>query len=255
MVKMLVPHRHAGALIGKGGENMKRLEGESGARIKLSQSSEFYPGTGERVLSARGEPEQVCEAFSMVLRTLDASNRSSSDDGGEPASQPVRLVIPERATGSLIGKGGENIRRLQEESNSRISVSSKVRLGRETETEAEKREKARQTRRDTGRKKERAVFCVCGESVQSPWHLALPSDRVFGFRHEIRPCHSHRGLLCSTSVLGAITTQCYCVVVDATITITIVSHTLSPFPFLPSPPPSRPQQQSMYSCCAAPHCR
>lgn len=128
MIKMLVPHRHAGALIGKGGENMKRLETDSGARIKLSQSSEFYPETGERVLSARGDVNQVQCAVEMVLQSLEASGRGNQEEGAEMPAQQVRLIIPERAAGSLIGKGGENIRRLQEDSSSRVSVSGKVRL-------------------------------------------------------------------------------------------------------------------------------
>jgi transcription antitermination factor NusA-like protein len=126
MIKMLVPHRHAGALIGKGGENMKRLETDSGARIKLSQSSEFYPETGERVLSARGDVNQVQRAVEMVLQSLEASGRGNQEEGAEMPAQQVRLIIPERAAGSLIGKGGENIRRLQEDSSSRVSVSGKV---------------------------------------------------------------------------------------------------------------------------------
>ena len=126
MIKMLVPHRHAGALIGKGGENMKVLENMSQARVKLSQSSEFYPETGERVLSARGDAQQVQRAIEMVLQSLDQSSRRNLEEGAEVPSQQVRLIIPERAAGSLIGKGGENIRKLQEETNCRISVSGKV---------------------------------------------------------------------------------------------------------------------------------
>lgn len=42
--KMLVPSMVAGAIIGKGGETIAQLQKETGARIKMSKSHDFYPG-------------------------------------------------------------------------------------------------------------------------------------------------------------------------------------------------------------------
>jgi KH domain len=42
--KTLVPSVAAGAIIGKGGETIASLQKETGARVKMSKSHDFYPG-------------------------------------------------------------------------------------------------------------------------------------------------------------------------------------------------------------------
>lgn len=42
--KLLVPSVAAGAIIGKGGETIAQLQKETGARVKMSKSHDFYPG-------------------------------------------------------------------------------------------------------------------------------------------------------------------------------------------------------------------
>lgn len=41
---MLVPSVAAGAIIGKGGETIAQLQKDTGARVKMSKSHDFYPG-------------------------------------------------------------------------------------------------------------------------------------------------------------------------------------------------------------------
>ncbi|CAH0551917.1 unnamed protein product [Brassicogethes aeneus] len=41
--KLLVPSVAAGAIIGKGGETIAQLQKETGARVKMSKSHDFYP--------------------------------------------------------------------------------------------------------------------------------------------------------------------------------------------------------------------
>lgn len=42
--KVLVPSMVAGAIIGKGGETIAQLQKDTGARVKMSKSHDFYPG-------------------------------------------------------------------------------------------------------------------------------------------------------------------------------------------------------------------
>lgn len=42
--KTLVPSVAAGAIIGKGGEAIAQLQKDTGARVKMSKSHDFYPG-------------------------------------------------------------------------------------------------------------------------------------------------------------------------------------------------------------------
>lgn len=43
-MKILVPAVASGAIIGKGGETIASLQKDSGARVKMSKSHDFYPG-------------------------------------------------------------------------------------------------------------------------------------------------------------------------------------------------------------------
>ena len=43
----MVPSVAAGAIIGKGGETIASLQKDAGARVKMSKSHDFYPGTVE----------------------------------------------------------------------------------------------------------------------------------------------------------------------------------------------------------------
>lgn len=42
--KTLVPAIAAGAIIGKGGETIASIQKDTGARVKMSKSHDFYPG-------------------------------------------------------------------------------------------------------------------------------------------------------------------------------------------------------------------
>jgi hypothetical protein len=55
ILKMLVTDNIAGAIIGKNGKTIADMQEECGARIKVSQSSDFYPGTSERTILITGK--------------------------------------------------------------------------------------------------------------------------------------------------------------------------------------------------------
>lgn len=62
--KLLCPQSIVGMIIGKGGANMSRLIATTGAKIKLSQNGDFFPGTGDRVI--------LCEyILSRLLHRLE----------------------------------------------------------------------------------------------------------------------------------------------------------------------------------------
>lgn len=46
--KTLVPAVAAGAIIGKGGETIAAIQKDTGARVKMSKSHDFYPGQYKR---------------------------------------------------------------------------------------------------------------------------------------------------------------------------------------------------------------
>lgn len=51
--KVLVPSVAAGAIIGKGGETIAQLQKDTGARVKMSKSHDFYPGRYNIVMTGK----------------------------------------------------------------------------------------------------------------------------------------------------------------------------------------------------------
>lgn len=48
--KLLCPQSITGLIIGRGGSIINQLNANTGAKIKLSQNNEFFPGTNDRIL-------------------------------------------------------------------------------------------------------------------------------------------------------------------------------------------------------------
>lgn len=136
-LKLLVTNNVAGSLIGKKGATIGELQSTSGARIKLSQSNDFFPGTHDRIVLLLGELGNVKRAQALVLEKVfqDQKNASrnhlsvhSSTDGFPSTTQDPnttmqsRFVIPSKSAGVLIGQGGANIKELHEKSGARIQL-------------------------------------------------------------------------------------------------------------------------------------
>ena len=51
--KLLCPQSITGLIIGKGGSIISQLNSTCGARVKLSQNNEFFPGAHERILVSK----------------------------------------------------------------------------------------------------------------------------------------------------------------------------------------------------------
>ena len=67
----------AGSIIGKQGANITELQNKSAARLQLSRSSEFFPGTRDRVLICSGSVDQVVAALKLVITAVDTELVSS----------------------------------------------------------------------------------------------------------------------------------------------------------------------------------
>lgn len=139
-LKMLVTNNVAGSLIGKKGATINELQSTSGARIKLSQASDFFPGTRDRIVLVLGHLEAVNRAQALVMERVFQDQQQaaarSQFAGGSSAEFPAptmdpnatmqgRFVIPSRSAGVLIGQGGANIKDLHEKSGARIQLHSR----------------------------------------------------------------------------------------------------------------------------------
>lgn len=80
-----IPDRLVGLVIGRGGEQIKRLQMESGCKIRIASESD---GSIERSCQLTGSQESIDEAKRMiddvVRRGLSRENNNGGGQGGGP---------------------------------------------------------------------------------------------------------------------------------------------------------------------------
>ncbi|CAG8631467.1 3285_t:CDS:2, partial [Scutellospora calospora] len=120
-----VPNAVVGLVIGRGGENLKRIEKQTGARVQFSQDQP--PDVIERRVTITGTADDVKNAKGMIQQLVDDAingntlNRRDLQSGGGNRST-ITIHIPSSKVGVVIGRGGETIRDLQDRSGARINV-------------------------------------------------------------------------------------------------------------------------------------
>lgn len=124
-LKFLVTNNAAGSIIGKGGATINQLQEQSSARIKVANSSDFFPGTSERcVLITGNQNALLCAASLVVMKMQEAEQgRDGSVDMGTPFT--AKMLVPNTAVGGLIGKGGATINDMSARCGAQMKVSSK----------------------------------------------------------------------------------------------------------------------------------
>lgn len=117
---VLIPNKHVGAVIGKGGETIQVLTARSGARIQVRKDAEHNPADPQRPITLIGKKEQVDEARRLVMETV---TRAESGEPIETTTQEYRLpghieehvFIPNDCVGPIIGKSGSTIQMMQQQ--------------------------------------------------------------------------------------------------------------------------------------------
>ncbi|KAM3245356.1 hypothetical protein ACQJBY_056595 [Aegilops geniculata] len=119
-LRFLVSNTAAGCIIGKGGSTINDFQSQSGARIQLSRSHEFFPGTNDRIIMVSGLFDEVVKAMELVLEKLLSEGEESNEAEARPK---FRLVVPNSSCGGIIGKGGATIKSFIEDSHAGIKIS------------------------------------------------------------------------------------------------------------------------------------
>ncbi|EKX42089.1 hypothetical protein GUITHDRAFT_74219, partial [Guillardia theta CCMP2712] len=131
--QFLASNKDAGTLIGRGGNTISSLQQRTGARIRVSNGNEYYPGTQNRIVLLTGQLSNIMGALEGSLREIygDFSGHSAPSPPGDDRDSNgimLTLAVPEISCGLLIGRGGENIRVMVEESGCKIQLTNKDHL-------------------------------------------------------------------------------------------------------------------------------
>ncbi len=117
---LMIPNKMVGLVIGRGGEQINRLQAETGAKIQMQQEQ---PGSAERQCTLMGAPysiQKAREAIEAIISSEVAGAGTSSRGFG--GAGVYEMMIPCNRVGLVIGKGGEIIKHLQEQSGAKIVI-------------------------------------------------------------------------------------------------------------------------------------
>merc|ERR1711892_689729 len=101
---MDIPPGMLGRIFGQGGKDVKRLQDESGARIKVKADL--------NVIQLSGTTECVACAHDLIVDWIAAAAEGVEET----------MNVPSELMGMIIGKGGQTVNKLQDDSGARISV-------------------------------------------------------------------------------------------------------------------------------------
>lgn len=127
-LKLLVTNSAAGSIIGKGGATINQLQEQSGARIKVANSSDYFPGTTERCVLITGAFEALLCAASLVVMKIQEAEQSREMDGEVVDLSPpftVKMMVPNATVGAIIDKGGATINEMSALCGAQMKVSNK----------------------------------------------------------------------------------------------------------------------------------
>lgn len=122
-----------GLIIGRAGENMRRIEQSSGARVQFITGPD---GSAWRECRITGQPHQRATAIAEINRVASENPHSASK--GMPVTRPqpmpqnqpalkegeknIQIQVPDKTVGLIIGRGGETIRDLQSRSGCHVNI-------------------------------------------------------------------------------------------------------------------------------------
>ncbi|KAJ0964601.1 hypothetical protein J5N97_025739 [Dioscorea zingiberensis] len=127
--KIEIPNGRVGVIIGKGGETIKYLQLQSGAKIQVTRDADSDPSSQTRNVELMGTAEQISKAEQLIKEVIDEADAGGSGTasarkyGGPQAGvDHFTMKVPNNKVGLIIGKGGETIKSMQAKSGARIQL-------------------------------------------------------------------------------------------------------------------------------------
>ncbi|GIY18651.1 hypothetical protein CDAR_11762 [Caerostris darwini] len=137
IVEMMIPGPKVGLVIGKGGETIRNLQERAAVKMVLIQDGP-QQSNQEKPLRITGEPDKCEYAKQLVMDLItekeleslqrgvyDGTNEYGSSSGGgggggQRSGNTHEIMVPKQAVGVVIGKGGDMIKKIQQDSGARV---------------------------------------------------------------------------------------------------------------------------------------
>ena len=119
--EIMVPDKMVGLIIGRGGEQITRLQAESGCKIQMASDNQGLP---ERKCTLTGSAQAIGDARAAIERIInnEGNGPPRQSFGGVGGGASFEMMVPGHKVGLIIGKGGETIKQLQEQSGAKIVI-------------------------------------------------------------------------------------------------------------------------------------
>jgi far upstream element-binding protein len=127
-----------GLIIGRQGENLRRVEAETGCRVQfITGPDETGPYRQCKITGPRARRAEAKAEINRIIEDSGISGGTRQADRGRDAAparanshQPalrdgedsMQIMVPDRTVGLIIGRGGETIRDLQERSGCHVNI-------------------------------------------------------------------------------------------------------------------------------------
>ncbi|ESN97716.1 hypothetical protein HELRODRAFT_114122 [Helobdella robusta] len=137
-LEIMIPGNKVGLIIGKNGDTIKQLQERSGVKVAVIQDS-TQPSDYEKPLRISGNKLGCQKAREMVMELLNEHDKQNAGNtrpggmggamgggaggyhGGAGGSKHnIEIPVPRGLVGIVIGKGGEMIKKIQEESGAKV---------------------------------------------------------------------------------------------------------------------------------------
>ncbi|XP_059355786.1 insulin-like growth factor 2 mRNA-binding protein 2a isoform X1 [Carassius carassius] len=117
-LRMLVPTQFVGAIIGKEGLTIKNITKQTQSKVDIHRKENT--GAAEKPISIHSTPEGCSAACRMIMDIM----QKEADDTKVTEDIPLKILAHNSLVGRLIGKEGRNLKKIEEDTETKITISS-----------------------------------------------------------------------------------------------------------------------------------
>jgi len=118
-LRVLVSSDMVGAIIGRGGATIRNITQQSRARVDVHRKLE-HSASLEKAITVYGQPENCTAACKRILEVMEEEAKNV----GKPTEISLKILAHNNLIGRIIGKQGATIKKIMEDTDTKITVSS-----------------------------------------------------------------------------------------------------------------------------------
>ncbi|XP_051565983.1 insulin-like growth factor 2 mRNA-binding protein 2 isoform X2 [Myxocyprinus asiaticus] len=117
-LRILVPTQFVGAIIGKEGLTIKNITKQTQSKVDIHRKENA--GAAEKPITIHSTPEGCSAACRMIMDIME----KEANDTKVTEDIPLKILAYNSLVGRLIGKEGRNLKKIEEETETKITISS-----------------------------------------------------------------------------------------------------------------------------------